>query len=124
MLGRVSKQQCWAVKRHTLAAVPAWSAALCQPTRPGPHHPPPPLALHLPQSLKSPQKPKLGDDDMAAVINDGLELYAQVGAARAAAPGLLLAQTTDVHALESEGNADPATVRLVLTILPGPAPSH
>lgn len=61
---------------------------------------------------------------MAAVINDGLELYAQVGAARAAAPGLLLAQTTDVHALESEGNADPATVRLVLTILPGPAPSH
>ncbi|KAI7844978.1 hypothetical protein COHA_001344 [Chlorella ohadii] len=28
-------------------------------------------------SLRSPQKPKLGDDDMAAVINDGLELYAQ-----------------------------------------------
>ena len=41
-----------------------------------------PSCCTCPQSLKSPQKPKLGDDDMAAVINDGLELYAQVGAAR------------------------------------------
>lgn len=36
-----------------------------------------PACLPVEQSLKSPQKPKMGDDDMAAVINDGLELYAR-----------------------------------------------
>jgi hypothetical protein len=40
--------------------------------------PPSPNSSPCLQSLTSPQKPRMGDgDDMAAVINDGLELYAR-----------------------------------------------
>lgn len=51
-----------------------------------PHPRSPSRTAPLPQSQRSPLKPKMDEgDDMAAVINDGLELYArqlqQVGAA-------------------------------------------